>query len=213
MGETDADPIPIDYSDLYAIKRLMEHDPRWKSVYDEGVKLLEAAQIAGSGQYWNSLLGTGQFSGDFEYRSTVAGQKIKTIQSLWIAIHLARAGRTASARKALDFYRSFYNKQGRIAEYYNPDGTEPGGTYFAGKLKAGEPRIYGQLVRLALYLGETTFAQRIVKEKLETDQVPSGAVAGHIGLSVDPTGDANAYNSLESLVALAFAQGAPAVAK
>jgi len=213
MGETDADPVPIDYTDLYAIERLMEHDPRWKAIYDTGIKFLEASQLP-SGQYWNSYLANGTFSGDFEYRNTIAGDKIKTIQSAWIAIHLARAGQTASARKALNFYKAFYTKHKRIAEYYNPDGTEPTGKYFESKLKQGEPRIYSQIARLALYLGQPddiSFANQLLKEKIETDQVPTGVVAGHIGLSVDPVGDANAYNALESLVGLLLAQGAEAM--
>jgi hypothetical protein len=214
IGKTDADPIPVDYSDLYAIKRLMAYDVRWKPIYDSGVKFLEDAQIASSGQYWNAFTDE-KFAGDFEYPKTPAGMKIKTIQSLWIAIHLARADRTASARRALDFYKSFYRTHKRIAEYYNPDGTEPTESYFAQKLKGGEPRIYAQVVRLALYLGQpddVAFAKQVIAEKLESDLVTSGPVAGHIGKSAEQPGDANAYNSLESLLALAFAQGSSSVA-
>ena len=217
MGETDADPIPVDYSDLYVISRLSKYDARWTKVLADGIRFLEDSQIASSGQYWNSYIHKGfKFSGDFEYRTTKAADKIKTIQSLWIAIHLARVGRTTSARKALAFYRAFYATHKRIAEYYNADGSEPTGKYFATKLKKGEPRIYAQLVRLALYLGqpdEVAFAKQLIADKLASDVVTSGPVKGHIGKSVDPVGDANAYNSLESLVALCFAQGAQAVAK
>jgi len=81
-------------------------------------------------------------------------------------------------------------------------------------LLQGEARIYAQLVRLAYYLGDTAFGDRLIAEKILPDQVTdaTSAVCGSIGKSSTDPGDAEAWNTLESLLALAIQSGSPVVA-
>ncbi len=212
-GETDAEVIPIDYADLWTMRWLSERDRRWSPVLDESVRLMERASLP-AGHFWNSYLAeTMTLSGDFEYRDTIAGQKIKAIQSLWTAIHLARIGRTAAARRALDFYERIYAERGRIAEYLNPDGSECTEPELSTTLHQGEARIYAQLVRLAYYLGDKAFGDKVVTEKILVDQVTeaSSPLFGSIGKSSTDADDAEAWNTLEALLALAIQKGSPVV--
>ena len=212
LGHPDVDVVPVNYADLWTMKWLSDHDPRWTKLIDGSIRLMERALIPSSGQFYNSYLSdTRSFSGDFEYRDTIAGQKVKSIQSLWIAIHLARVGRTAPAQKALDFYKSQYTRKGRISEYLNYDGTDCTERELADTLVQGEARIYAQVARLAYYLGDRAFGDKVISEKILTDQVPAtgSPVAGSIGKSSTDDGDAEAWNTLESLAALALQQGSP----
>lgn len=212
-GATDYQVVPIDYADLWAMRWLAERDARWRPILEANVRLMERAALP-SGQFLNSYLpDTRALSGDFEYRDTIAGQKVKTVQSLWIAIHLARVGRTGAARRALDFYAKIYAERGRIAEYLNVDGTECTEPELAGTLHQGEARIYAQLARLASYLGEDAFADALVREKILPDQVTDAAspLLGSIGKSTTDEDDAEAWNTLESLVTLAMLRGSPVV--
>jgi endo-1,4-beta-D-glucanase Y len=214
LGITDVVVIPIDYADLWTMRWLADYQPGWNKVIQENIKMMEASQIPTSGQYWNSYLQeTKQFSGDFEYRDVIAGQKIKAIQSLWIGIHLARLGRKASAQKSLDFYKKHYAKYQRIDEYLNPDGSPCTESYFDKTLKMGEARIYSQAARLAYYLGDNAFGDKMIQEKILPDQdlTPTSVTYGNIGKSTAGTGDAEAWNNLESLIALTFQMGSPVV--
>ena len=142
-----------------------------------------------------------------------AGKKIKTTQSLWIAIHLARVGRRAAAQRALDFYKEQYAAKQRLAEYLDDDGADCQEAYFNNTLKGGEARIYAQAARLAYYLGDKAFGDKLIAEKIRPDRDadPSSLTYGNIGLSTAGTGDAEAWNNLESLLALALAKGSPVV--
>jgi len=212
-GETDFDVIPIDYADLWTMKWLSERDPRWSPIIEANARLMERASLP-AGHFWNSyLVETMTLSGDFEFRDTIAGQKIKTIQSLWTAIHLARIGRTGAARRALDFYEKIYAERGHVAEYLNADGSECTEPELSTTLHQGEARIYAQLVRLAYYLGDKSFGDEIVTEKLLPDQVTEVAspLFGNIGKSSTDVDDAEAWNTLESLLALAMQSGSAVV--
>ncbi len=223
-GLTDVELIPIDYADLWTMRWLAKHDPRWDKVVAGSIKLMERAQIltaaqAGTsgtfhpGQFFNSYIQeTQKLSGDFEYRDTVAGQKVKSIQSLWIAIHLARMGRTKAATAALSFYRDYYKRWGRIDEYINYAGTPCSEAYFDNTLKNGEVRIYAQAARLAYYLGDRAFGDTMVQRVLRDQDLNAGsATYGSIGLTTAAAGDAEAWNTLESLLALAFQRGSMVV--
>lgn len=211
LGKTDDEVIPIDYADLFTMKWLSQRDARWNKVIASNVSLMERAALP-NGQFYNSYLPeTKTLSGDFEYRDTVAGTKVKTIQSLWIALHLARVGRKDKPQKALDFYKAQYAAKGRVAEYLNYDGTDVTVAELPQALANGEARIYAQLVRLALYLGDTAFADKVVAEKLLPDQVVfSGSpLYGSFGQDAAGDGDAEAWNTLETLLALLLHQGSP----
>ena len=226
QGRTDVQVIPIDYADLWTMRWLAQRDPRWASVLAESIKLMEGAQIqtkaqAGAavgsfypGQFFNSLVQeTQKLSGDFEYRDIIAGQKVKSIQSLWIAIHLARVGRTAAASRALAFYKDYYARHKRIDEYINYAGTPCLESFFDNTLRNGEVRIYAQAARLAYYLGDRTFGDKLVRDKILPDQnLNAGAATlGNIGMSTSEQGDAEAWNTLESLVTLAQQRGSKVV--
>jgi len=184
LGLTDVSVIPIDYADLWTMKWLATDDPRWSPIIDECVRMMKASQHTTSKQFYNAYLQeTRTFSGDFEFRDTKSGQECKMIQTLWVAIHLARIGEKAAAQASLDFLKTFYTKTCgekfcekypcvkqvdhpmhkncgvltcRIPEYLHFDGTEIDyckETYFGHTLAEGEGRIYSQIVRLAYYLG------------------------------------------------------------
>lgn len=218
-GAQQTDIVPINYADLWTMRWLADHDPRWLPVIESAAQLMVASQIEKSGQFYNTYYADGHFAGDWEVQpseveeNVPSARKVKTIQSLWTAIHLARIGRTAAPTKALAFYRTQYEKSGRIAEYYSYDGTEPRESFFDDTLRAGEARIYAQLVRLAYYLGDRAFGDRLVREKIEPDQVndAKSALDGYIGRSTAEPGDADAFNVLEALLGLAIQQGAPSV--
>ena len=80
-------------------------------------------------------------------------------------------------------------------------------------LPNGEARIYAQLVRLALTRGDKPFADKVVTEKLLPDQVVfSGSpLFGSFGQDAAVDGDAEAWNTLETLLALLLQQGSPVV--
>jgi hypothetical protein len=204
------DVIPVNYADLWTMKWLSQYDPRWNPVIESHSQLMIDAQIPASGQFWNSYLRQSlTFSGDWEYRGEIREGKIKTIQSLWTAIHLARAGRTEPAQRALNFYKDRYQRLNRISEYYNPDGsdvTEP--VLVEETLMRGEVRIYSQAVRLAYWLGDSAFAERVIREKIVTDQDtrPDSPTYGRLGSGAD-VGDAEAWESLEGLIGLLLQQG------
>ena len=204
------DVIPVNYADLWTMKWLAQYDARWNPVIESHSQLMIDAQIPASGQFWNSYLRQSlTFSGDWEYRGEVREGKIKTIQSLWTAIHLARGGRKEPAQRALNFYKDRYQRLNRISEYYNPDGsdvTEP--LLIEETLIQGEVRIYSQAARLAYWLGDTAFAERVVREKIMTDQDTrlGSPTYGRLGSGAN-VGDAEAWESLEGLIGLLLVQG------
>ena len=213
-GAIDFEVIPIDYADLWVMKWLSNRDGRWAPILDANIRLMERALLP-AGHFYNSYLTeTMALSGDFEFRDTIAGQKVKAIQSLWTAIHLARIGRTEIAQRALDFYKRLYAERGRVAEYLNYDGSECTEPELASTLSQGEARIYAQVVRLAYYLGDVAFAEKVLTEKIVPDQVTEATspVFGSIGKSSTETDDAEAWNTLESLLAMAMQLGSPVVA-
>jgi hypothetical protein len=208
--------VPVNYADLWTMKWLATHEPDWKRIIEGAVKLMEASVIPLSSQFYNSYFpNTNSYSGDWEYQEVEVGfvspaaNKVKTIQSLWTAIHLARIGHVAAAQKALDFYINAYNKDGFVSEYYNYDGSEATETYFDQESsKQGEARIYAQIVRLAYYLGNKAFGDKLAAEKILTDQnsTSDDPLFGFIGVSTAEPGDADAWNTLESLLGLAIMQ-------
>jgi hypothetical protein len=209
------DIIPVNYADLWTMKWLAQYNPRWNPIIESHTQLMIDAQIPASGQFWNSYIRQSlTFSGDWEYRGEVREGKIKTIQSLWTAIHLARAGRKEPAQRALNFYKDRYQRLNRISEYYNPDGsdvTEP--LLVEETLMQGEVRIHSQAARLAYWLGDRAFAERVVREKIVADQDtrPGSPTYGRLGSGADP-GDAEGWESLEGLIGLLLVQGSSVLA-
>jgi len=213
-GEAGGEPelVPVNYQDLWAMKWFAQHDPRWTTIIPTSIRMMEDAQIPSSSQFWNGLSRATQgWTGDWEYQDSIRGTKIKSIQSLWTAIHLARAGRRPAAQRALDFYKAQYERLGRIAEYYNPDGSEPTEAEFRDTLRLGEARIYSQVARLAYYLGDRAFADRVIQEKIVPDQdtVTTSPTYGSLGRGSADDGNAAAFDNLEALLGLALQQGSP----
>jgi hypothetical protein len=206
-GEVEADVIPVNYADLWTMRWLSQVDPRWNGPIAASIRLMEKAQIPSSGQFWNAYVEeTSSFSGDWEYHGELRGQKIKSIQSLWTALHLARVGRTAPAQRALDFYRRQYETNGRVSEYYNPDGSDPTEPEIVATLVQGEARIYAFVAELAYLLGDRAFGDRVLAEKIERDQdrAATSPTFGSLGVTgAGGPGNASAYDTLEALVALA----------
>ena len=234
LGRLGTFPIPVDYQDLETMSMAAQHDPRWKTVLTAAVALMLDAEIPGApGLFYNGLGENGQFTGDFEYQEPGQrqGQNLKVIQELWTALHLKRVSRVApylldetrrsaaaaAAQRSYDYFKTFYQTHSnRIPEYLSMSGTDvpncggtPTGSCLAHgeeNLFNGEARIYAQLARLALLFDDDAFAAQVIDAKLLTDRItdPTDARYGMFGVSTSGAGDAEAWNTLESLLTLAL---------
>jgi hypothetical protein len=234
LGRLGTFPIPVDYQDLETISMAAQHDPRWKIVLASAVDLLLAAEIAGTpGLFYNGLSENGDFTGDFEFQEPGQhqGQNLKVIQELWIALHLKRvsnvapylldgARRTAAAataQRSYHFFKTFYQaNNNRIPEYLSMSGTDvpncsstPSGNclvHGTENLFNGEVRIYAQLARLALLFDDDAFAAQVIENKILADRIsnPADPRYGMFGVSTTGSNDAEAWNTLESLLTLSL---------
>ncbi len=227
-GYLGTDLLPVDYQDLGAIAHAAERDHRWNSVLQSTTQLLLDSEINLSGLYYNGYKPDGTWTGDFEYQGTRRGQHLKVIQELWTAIHLARVSKTTStalsatqkslavgsAARSLAFFKNFYQTNDRIPEYLKYSGVDvddcvnnqPADCLARGteSLFFGEARIYAQLARLALLLGDKEFSNQVINEKIITDRVSNSADPryGVIGVSTTGANDAEAWNILESVFSI-----------
>ena len=227
-GYLGTDLLPVDYQDLGAIAHAAERDHRWDSVLQATTQLLLDSEINLSGLYYNGYRPDGTWTGDFEFQGTRRGQHLKVIQELWTAIHLARVSKTSSdalsatqkslaagsAARSLAFFKNFYQTNDRIPEYLKYSGADvddcvnnqPADCLARGteSLFNGEARIYAQLARLALLLGDKEFSNQVINEKIIADRVSNRADPryGVIGVSTTGANDAEAWNILESVFSL-----------
>ena len=227
-GYLGTDLLPVDYQDLGAIAHAAARDHRWAGVLQSTTQLLLDSEINLSGLYYNGYKPDGTFTGDFEYQGTRRGEHLKVIQVLWTAIHLARASKAptdalttaqkslaqGSAARSLAFFKNFYQANNRVPEYLKFSGADvddcvgglPADCLGRGteSLFNGEARIYAQMARLALLLGDKEFSNQIINEKIITDRISDTADAryGLIGLSTTGTNDAEAWNVLESVFSI-----------
>jgi hypothetical protein len=227
-GYLGADLLPVDYQDLGAIAHAAERDHRWEGVLQSTTQLLLDSEINLSGLYYNGYRPDGSWTGDFEYQGTRRGEHLKVIQELWTAIHLARVAKIngdalsatqkslagASAARSLTFFKNFYLTNNRIPEYLKYSGedvddcvnNQPADCLARGSesLFNGEARIYAQVARLALLLGDRDFANQVINEEIISDRIADVADPryGMIGLSTAGTNDAEAWNILESVFSL-----------
>jgi len=241
-GFLGTDLIPVDYQDLGTVAHAAARDHRWDEVLQSMTQLLLDSEITLSGLYYNGYKPDGTWTGDFEFQGSRPGEHLKIIQVLWTAIHLARASRAqtdaltatekslaqSSAERSLAFFKDFYQNNNRVPEYLKFNGTDveecvnnqPANCLLRGteNLFNGEARIYAQIARLALLLGDSAFSNQIINEKIITDRVanPANPRYGLIGVSTTSTNDAEAWNVLESvfslcLNAVSLDDGAPVV--
>ncbi|MEM7256400.1 MAG: Ig-like domain-containing protein [Pseudomonadota bacterium] len=227
-GYLGTDLLPVDYQDLGAIAHAAERDQRWHSVLQSTTQLLLDSEITLSGLYYNGYRSDGAWTGDFEYQGDRRGEHLKVIQVLWTAIHLARVSKTssdalsaaqkalaqASAARSLTFFKDFYLSNNRVPEYLTFAGNDvadcvnnqPADCLDRGSesLFNGEARIYAQIARLALLLGDRDFSNQIINEKIITDRITNTADPryGMIGVSTAGTNDAEAWNVLESVFSM-----------
>eukprot|EP00122_Pirum_gemmata_P019384 Pgem_evm1s18155 len=230
-GHLGIDPIPIDYSLLWTVEAASGYNPRWIPILDSSIQMLLDSEIGTSGLFYNGIQADGTYTGDFEYRDLTAsnrGKHLKTIQTLWIAIHLAEIGTSETspanaqlraqakekALRSLTKYKQFYTQNGRVPEYMTYDGqdvpkTGPLALKPDENLVAGEARIYAQIGRLAHILGDATFAKKIVNEKIVPDVVTDqqSPLFGSIGIEAFKGGDQESWNTLESLVTMCMISG------
>ena len=233
IGRLTSDLIPVDYSDLYTIGLAARRDSRWRSVLDAASDLLLDAEISGQpGLFYNGLEETGVWTGDFENQGLAQGEHLKTIQILWIALHLARAATMAdlidapkraemraAAQRSLQFFQTFYTNNNRVPEYLTMDGKDvpdcvggaPSNCLVRGEtnLFGGEARIYAQIGRLALWLDSPAYAAQMINEKILPDRIsnPNDPRYGLIGNSTAADDDAEAWNVLESILTICQAAG------
>jgi hypothetical protein len=189
------------------------------------------------GVYYNGFQANGTWTGDFENQGIAQGNHLKVIQVLWIALHLARAdvGLTAeqktlaraSAQRSLDFFKTFIASSinatypvGRVPEYLKYDGTDvpnctsvgvPAGclNFEQENLFGGEPRIYAQVARLAIWLGDVEYAKALLSSHVLPEWISAEADPryGLIGISTAEANSAEAWNVLESVLTLCMAAG------
>ncbi len=221
--------LPVDYQDLGAIAHAARRDHRWESVLQDTTQLLLDSEIALSGLYYNGYRPDGTWTGDFEYQGTRRGENLKTIQVLWTAIHLARVAKSptealtdaqkalarGSASRSLEFFKSFYETNSRVPEYLTYSGQNvadcvadnvPNNCLGANieNLVNGEARIYAQISRLALLLGDSSFSNQVINEKIITDRIGDSTDPryGLIGVSTAGINDAQAFDVLESVFSI-----------
>jgi PKD repeat protein len=227
VSRLSVDPIPVDYQDLETMAMLAREDPRWIPVIASAVDLLLDAEIPGApGFFYNSLDRNGNFSGDFEYVGERQGLNLKVIQELWTILHLKRvsevepwildsgraAAAAAAAQRGYDAFKTLYLLNGeRIPEYLTFQGTDvPDGNTGSSLIRGvenlfnGEARIYAQLARIALLFDDRAFAARVIENKILTDRIsdPNDPRYGMIGVSTSGNNDAEAWNTLESLLTI-----------
>ncbi|HHJ40382.1 MAG: hypothetical protein AXA67_05995 [Methylothermaceae bacteria B42] len=230
IGVLTTDPVPTDYNDLYMLGQAAFYHPRWKPVLASATDLLLKSEVPSvPGLFYNGYKAGANWTGDFENRDTNQGKHLKVIQTLWIALHLAQAAdlptsvldenrRSAArdaAQRSLDFFKTYYLNNGKIPEYLTFNGTQvpnctgantPNGCLIADEenLVNGETRIYAQLARLALLLGDRGFAADLIEGKILTDRIsdPNDPRYGLIGVSTASANDAEAWNVLESVLTL-----------
>ncbi len=228
-GYLGTDLLPVDYQDLGAIAHAALRDHRWDSVLQDTTQLLLDSEIALSGLYYNGYRPDGTWTGDFEYQGTRRGENLKTIQVLWTAIHLARVAKSptlaltdaqkalarGSAARSLAFFKGFYDANGRVPEYLTYGGQDVAdcvsdnvpenclGTNIEN-LFNGEARIYAQMSRLALLLGDSSFSNQLINEKIITDRISDSNDPryGLIGVSTAGINDAQAFDVLESVFSI-----------
>ncbi len=220
--------IPVDYQDLGAIAHAAQRDHRWAGVLQSTTRLLLDSEINLSGLFYNGYRPDGTFTGDFEYQGSRRGQHLKVIQVLWTAIHLARASKSdtdalsdtekslagESAARSLAFFKTFYTTNNRVPEYLKFSGADVDDCVSnqpadcldrqSEALFAGESRIYAQIARLALLLGDKEFSTRLIDEQLIPDRIsdPTDPLYGMIGVSTATTGDAEAWDHLEAVYSI-----------
>lgn len=231
LGRLSIDPIPVDYNDLFTMAAAAERNPRWHATLQEATDLLLASEVpAVPGLYYNGLQANGQWTGDFENRDNNQGKHLKTIQVLWIALHLANASQLSddllpaakrqqaaqAAARTLAFFKTYYQANQRIPEYFTMSGQDvavcssgnntPDGCLvpIEQNLLDGEARIYAQVARLALLLNDKPFASQLITAKIMTDRISHSADPryGQIGVSTASDNDAEAWNVLESALTL-----------
>ena len=230
IGQLSTDPIPTDYNNLFVLGQAAKFNPRWIPVLVSATDLLINAELtAVPGLFYNGYEANGNWTGDFENRFTNHGRHIKIIQSLWIALHLARASTlepnlldaerraqaALAAERSLTFFKNYYLANNRIPEYLTVNGEDvpncngqntPDGCLISNEenLINGEARIYALVARLALRLGDSSFASKLIEEKILTDRIsdPNDPRYGLIGLSTAGASDAEAFNILESVLTL-----------
>ncbi len=230
IGKLTTDPIPVDYNDLYVLGEAAKMSPRWLPLLASSTDLLLDSQVPFvSGLFYNGYQDNDTWTGDFENRDTNQGKHLKTIQTLWIALHLARASELdptlldqqrrdkalTAAQNSLSFFKNYYVTNNQIPEYFTFAGTEvanctspnvPDGCLIHSdeNLIAGEARIYALLARLSLLLNDTSFAQTLIDQKIMTDRITdtNDPRYGLIGASTTGEGNAEAWNVLESVLTL-----------
>jgi len=230
IGKFSIDPIPVDYNDLYTMGEAAKRDPRWNATLNSAVDLLLNSEVpAVPGLFYNGLQADGKWTGDFENRDINQGKHLKTIQVLWIALHLANASEFSdslipsakrskakqAAQRSLAFFKNYYQAHNRVDEYLSFAGkpvaecvsaNNPAGCLIDKdeNLLNGEARIYAQIARLALLLGDKTFAATVISDKILTDRISdkSDPRYGQIGVSTASLNDAEAWNVLESTLTL-----------
>jgi hypothetical protein len=230
IGKRSIDPIPVDYNDLYTMGEAGKRDPRWKDTLNSALNLLLASEVpAVKGLFYNGLEKNGTWTGDFENRDINQGKHLKSIQVLWIALHLANASKfsndlipatqrqraKSAAQRSLNFFKNYYQSKGRIDEYLTFSGQPVAECISTNNPVAclinrdenlidGEARIYAQVARLALLFGDKAFASQVISDKIMTDRIDdkNDPRYGQIGVSTSSINDAEAWNVLESTLTL-----------
>ncbi len=237
-GKMTLDPVPVDYQDLYTMSIAAERDPGWLPSVANATKLLLDSEISNSGIYYNGYQANGIWTGDFENQGIVQGKHLKVIQVLWIALHLARVSHgltpeeivvaRASAQRSLDFFKAFLTTtsveplypKGRIPEYLTITGADVPNCvspnvptdcllYEQENLFGGEARIYAQVARLAIWLGDVDYAKQLINDFIIPEWIndPNDPRYGLIGVSTTDPGNGEAWNVLESVLTMCMAAG------
>jgi len=232
-GDLDVDIMPVEFQDLEVMGEAASFNPRWGEVLVNATGYLLDSEITRAGPpiglYFNGMEAfSSEWTGDHESKDTVHGRHLKTVQEIRTALHLARLSgygidfldydhamrAIEAAGRTLKFLRLFHEAEGRIPEYLTIRGTDvpdcqtnprPDCLYsdFDNRYE-GDVVIYALAARLAIELGDLTFASTLIEEHILTDRVgdSSSPFHGKIGLSTVPSEDADATQVLQSVLTL-----------
>lgn len=186
-----AKTLTLSYARFSSIKKFIEYDERWREVFNKTLGKVLEGRVDENPLFFEAYdISTGRY---MNY-----GKYVDTINQLLIGINLFDAGETNEALRLYLFFKVEYEKKGLLNNAYDPSTLRPS-RELAG---AG---TYSLLARLAIKLGDESFAIRVIKEKILSVQCRE-AINVYYGVFMNewPSKglEANAYDNIQTLITM-----------